>query len=47
MTNPTSIICASAYIQIHGGFGFTEEYDIERKFRETWLYSVEAISAPT
>ena len=28
----------------HGGFGFAEEYDIERKFRETRLYSVAPIS---
>ncbi|HIE90025.1 MAG: acyl-CoA dehydrogenase family protein [bacterium] len=31
-------------IQTHGGFGFTEEYDIERKFRETRLYQVAPIS---
>ena len=27
-----------------GGFGFAEEYDIERKFRETRLYQVAPIS---
>jgi acyl-CoA dehydrogenase len=31
-------------IQTHGGFGFSEEYDIERKFRETRLYQVAPIS---
>jgi acyl-CoA dehydrogenase len=31
-------------IQTHGGYGFTEEYDIERKFRETRLYQVAPIS---
>ncbi len=31
-------------IQTHGGFGFAEEYDIERKFRETRLYQVAPIS---
>ena len=31
-------------VQTHGGFGFAEEYDIERKFRETRLYQVAPIS---
>ncbi|WP_430396310.1 acyl-CoA dehydrogenase family protein [Ferrovibrio sp.] len=31
-------------LQIHGGFGFAEEYDIERKWRETRLYQVAPIS---
>ena len=35
---------AEACIQTHGGFGFAEEYDIERKFRETRLYLVAPIS---
>src|SRR5215813_119611 len=35
---------AEACIQTHGGFGFAEEYDIERKFRETRLYQVAPIS---
>ena len=35
---------ADAYVPTHGGFGFAEEYDIERKFRETRLYSVAPIS---
>ncbi|MGB3271330.1 MAG: acyl-CoA dehydrogenase family protein [Xanthobacteraceae bacterium] len=35
---------ANAALQTHGGFGFAEEYDIERKFRETRLYSVAPIS---
>jgi acyl-CoA dehydrogenase len=35
---------ANACVQTHGGFGFAEEYDIERKFRETRLYSVAPIS---
>jgi acyl-CoA dehydrogenase len=29
---------ANACIQFHGGFGFADEYDVERKFRETRLY---------
>jgi acyl-CoA dehydrogenase len=35
---------ADACIQTHGGFGFAEEFDIERKFRETRLYQVAPIS---
>ncbi len=35
---------AEACIQTHGGYGFAEEYDIERKFRETRLYQVAPIS---
>ena len=31
-------------LQTHGGFGFAEEYDIERKFRETRLYQIAPIS---
>ncbi|MEM8648444.1 MAG: acyl-CoA dehydrogenase family protein, partial [Pseudomonadota bacterium] len=33
-----------ACVQTHGGFGFAEEYDIERKFRECRLYQVAPIS---
>jgi acyl-CoA dehydrogenase len=35
---------ADMCLQTHGGFGFAEEYDIERKFRETRLYQVAPIS---
>ncbi len=35
---------AEAAVQTFGGFGFAEEYDIERKFRETRLYQVAPIS---
>ncbi len=35
---------AEMCVQTHGGFGFAEEYDIERKFRETRLYQVAPIS---
>jgi len=35
---------ADACVQTHGGFGFAEEFDIERKFRETRLYQVAPIS---
>jgi acyl-CoA dehydrogenase len=35
---------AEACVQTHGGFGFAEEYDVERKFRETRLFQVAPIS---
>ena len=35
---------ANVCVQTHGGFGFAEEYDVERKFRETRLYQVAPIS---
>ncbi|MBA3807524.1 MAG: acyl-CoA/acyl-ACP dehydrogenase [Solirubrobacterales bacterium] len=35
---------ANAALDAHGGFGFAQEYDIERKFRETRLYKVAPVS---
>jgi alkylation response protein AidB-like acyl-CoA dehydrogenase len=35
---------ADMCLQTFGGFGFAEEYDVERKFRETRLYLVAPIS---
>ncbi len=35
---------AEACLQTHGGYGFAEEFDVERKFRETRLYQVAPIS---
>jgi acyl-CoA dehydrogenase len=35
---------ANTCLDTHGGFGFAEEYDVERKFRETRLYSVAPVS---
>jgi acyl-CoA dehydrogenase len=35
---------ANMAVQTYGGFGFAEDYDIERKFRETKLYQVAPIS---
>ena len=35
---------ADVCMQTHGGFGFAEEYDIERKFRETRLYRIAPVS---
>ncbi len=49
--NLAKMLCAKASwtaaevcVQTHGGFGFAEEYDIERKFRETRLYQVAPVS---
>jgi acyl-CoA dehydrogenase len=35
---------ANACLDTHGGYGFAAEYDVERKFRETRLYSVAPVS---
>ena len=35
---------ADMCMQTHGGFAFAEEFDIERKFRETRLYRIAPIS---
>ena len=35
---------ANACLDTHGGYGFAVEYDVERKFRETRLYSIAPIS---
>jgi acyl-CoA dehydrogenase len=35
---------ANACLDAHGGWGFAAEYDVERKFRETRLYSVAPVS---
>ena len=35
---------ANACIDCHGGYGFAEEYDVERKFRENRLYKVAPVS---
>jgi acyl-CoA dehydrogenase len=44
LASEASWYAADQAIQTHGGFGFAEEYDIERKFRETRLYQVAPIS---
>jgi len=35
---------ADMCVQTHGGYGFAEEFDVERKFREARLYQVAPIS---
>ena len=44
LASEASWYAADQCLQTHGGFGFAEEYDIERKFRETRLYQVAPIS---
>jgi alkylation response protein AidB-like acyl-CoA dehydrogenase len=44
LASDASWAAAEMAVQTHGGFGFAEEYDIERKFRETRLYQVAPIS---
>jgi len=35
---------ANACLDAHGGYGFAAEYDVERKFRETRLYTIAPVS---
>ncbi len=44
LASEASWFAADMAVQTHGGFGFAEDYDIERKFRETRLYQVAPIS---
>jgi acyl-CoA dehydrogenase len=44
LASEASWSAAEACVQTHGGFGFAEEYDVERKFREARLYQVAPIS---
>jgi acyl-CoA dehydrogenase len=44
LASEASWMAADMCLQTHGGFGFAEEYDVERKFRETRLYQVAPIS---
>jgi acyl-CoA dehydrogenase len=44
VASDASWAAADTCLQTYGGFGFAEEYDVERKFRETRLYQVAPIS---
>ena len=44
LASEASWAAADTCLQTHGGFGFAEEYDVERKFRETRLYQIAPIS---
>jgi acyl-CoA dehydrogenase len=44
LASEASWAAAEACVQTYGGYGFAEEYDVERKFRENRLYQVAPIS---
>jgi alkylation response protein AidB-like acyl-CoA dehydrogenase len=44
LASEASWAAAEACLQTHGGFGFAEDFDIERKYRETRLYQVAPVS---
>ena len=44
IASEASWAAANACLDTHGGFGFAEEYDVERKFRETRLYTIAPVS---
>ena len=44
LASEASFAAANASVDTHGGVGFAQEYDVERKFRETRLYSVAPVS---
>jgi alkylation response protein AidB-like acyl-CoA dehydrogenase len=44
LASEASWAAANACLDTHGGYGFAAEYDVERKFRETRLYSVAPVS---
>jgi alkylation response protein AidB-like acyl-CoA dehydrogenase len=44
LASEASWFAADMCLQTHGGFGFAEEFDIERKFREARLYQIAPIS---
>jgi acyl-CoA dehydrogenase len=44
LASEASWAAANVALDVHGGFGFAQEYDVERKFRETRLYRVAPVS---
>ncbi|MEH6402600.1 MAG: acyl-CoA dehydrogenase family protein [Sneathiella sp.] len=44
LASEASWAAGEACLQSHGGYGFAEEYDVERKYRETRLYQIAPIS---
>jgi len=44
LASEASWAAGEACMQTHGGFSFAEDYDIERKWRETRLYQIAPIS---
>jgi alkylation response protein AidB-like acyl-CoA dehydrogenase len=44
LASEASWAAANVALDVHGGFGFAQEYDIERKFRETRLYRIAPVA---
>jgi acyl-CoA dehydrogenase len=44
LASEASWLAANVCLDTHGGYGFAAEYDVERKFRETRLYSIAPVS---
>ncbi|MDX1521660.1 MAG: acyl-CoA dehydrogenase family protein [Anaerolineae bacterium] len=44
LASEASWAAANACLDTHGGYGFATEYDVERKFRETRLYSIAPVN---
>lgn len=44
LASEASWAAANVCLDIHGGYGFVDEYDVERKFRETRLFQVAPVS---
>ena len=44
LASEASWAAGESCMQTHGGFGMAEEYDVERKFRETRLYQIAPVS---
>jgi len=44
LASEASWLAANACLDVHGGFGFAADFDVERKFRETRLYSIAPVS---
>jgi acyl-CoA dehydrogenase len=44
LARPASWQAANAALDAHGGYGFAREFDIERKFRETRLFTTAPVN---
>lgn len=44
LASEASWAAANACLDVHGGYGFVDEFDVERKFRETRLYQVAPVN---
>lgn len=44
LSSEASWAAANTCLDTHGGYGFVDEYDVERKFRETRLYQVAPVN---